>query len=92
MSWIKIYWNAHDQWTLSLAFRLAIELSNKCLFYVCCTSKLDYYILDEPVSNRLITEQGISKCFNFSIVVVNKKWYHSQVFKRDVYNFCGLIW
>ena len=53
----------HSDWQLNCQI---------CLFYVCHTSKLDYYILDEPVSNRLITEQGISKCFNFSIVVVTK--------------------
>ena len=53
----------HSDWQLNCQI---------CLFHVCYTSKLDYYILDEPVSNRLITEQGISKCFNFSIVVVNK--------------------
>ena len=52
----------------SLAFRLSIELSNMS-FYVYCTSKLDYYILDTPISNRLIIEQGVSECLNFSISV-----------------------
>ena len=45
----------------SLAFRLAIEMSS--------TSKLDFYILDAPVSNRLIIKQGVSECLNISIVV-----------------------
>ena len=49
-------------------------------FFVYCTTKLDYYILDAPVSNRLI-EQGVSECLIFSIVVEHR--YHSQVFKQD---------
>ena len=53
-----------------------------CLFYVYHTSKLDYYILDVPVSNRFIIEQGVSECLNFSIVVEHR--YHSQVFKQYV--------
>ena len=36
-----------------LAFKLPNELSNTCIFYVYCTSKLDYYILDAPVSNNI---------------------------------------
>ena len=31
-----------------------------CVFYVHCTSKLDYYILGAPASNRLIIEQVVS--------------------------------
>ena len=45
----------------SLAFRLAIEMSS--------TSKLDFYILDAPVSNRLIIKQGVSECLNISTAV-----------------------
>ena len=45
----------------SLAFRLAIEMSS--------TNKLDFYILDAPVSNRLIIKQGVSEYLNISIVV-----------------------
>ena len=40
-----------------------------CLFYVYCTSKPDYKILDAPVSNRLIIEQGVPECLNIPTVV-----------------------
>ena len=43
----------------------------RCLFYVYCTSKLGFYILDAPVSNRLIIKQGVSKRLNLSTVVKN---------------------
>ena len=57
MSWMKISWNAHDQRTL---WHSDWELDCQvCLFYVSCTSKCDFYILDAPVSNRLITKQGV---------------------------------
>ena len=39
------------------------------LFYVYCTSKLDYYIVDAPLSNRLNIKQGVSEYLNFSIEV-----------------------
>ena len=53
-----------------------------CLFHVYCISKLDFYFLDVPASNRLIIEQGVSEYLNFLTVVEHK--YHSQVFKQDV--------
>ena len=31
--------------------------------------RLDFYILDAPVSNRRIIEQGVSECLNISTVV-----------------------
>ena len=40
-----------------------------CLLYVYFTSKLDFYILDVPASNRLIIKQGVSEFLNFSTVV-----------------------
>ena len=54
----------------SLAFRLIIELSNMSILCILvCTSKLDLYILDLPISNRLIIEQGVSGCLTISTVV-----------------------
>ena len=49
--------------------------------------KLDYYILDAPVSNRLIIWQGVSECHNFSIVVKHKC--HLQTSRRTV--TCSLL-
>ena len=63
----------HSDWQLNCQI---------CLFYVYITSKLHYYILDVPVSNRFIIEQEVSECLNFSIVVEHR--YHSQVFKQYV--------
>ena len=64
---MKISWNAHDQRTLWHSdWQLNCQI---CLFYVYCTSKLDFYILDAPVSNRLIIKQEVSECLNISIVV-----------------------
>ena len=40
-----------------------------CLFYDYCSRKLDFYILDAPVSNKLIIEQGDPECLNFSTAV-----------------------
>ena len=68
-SWMKVSWNAHDQKTLWYSdWQLNCQI---CLFYVYCTSKLDFYILDAPISNRLI-KQGVSECLNISIVVKHK--------------------
>ena len=67
MSWMKISWNAHDQRALWHSdCQLNCEI---CLFYVYCTSKLDFYILDAPASNRLIIQQGVSESLNISTVV-----------------------
>ena len=64
---MKIPWNAHDRRTLWHSdWQLNSEI---CLFYVYCTSKLTFYILDVPVSNRLIIEQGVSEFLNISTVV-----------------------
>ena len=52
----------------SLVFTLAM-ICQICLFYVYCTSELDFYILDAPASNRLIIEQRVSECLKFSTVV-----------------------
>ena len=60
-----------------------------CLFYAYCTSKLDFYILDTPVSSRLIIEQEFSECLNISTEVEHS--IPSQVLKHDLYMFCGFI-
>ena len=52
----------------SLVFTLAM-ICQICLFYVYCTSELDFYILDAPASNRLTIEQRVSECLNFSTLV-----------------------
>ena len=66
----EISWNAHDQSTLWHSdSRLNWQVY---LCYVCCTSKLDLYILDAPVSKRLIIEQGVSEYLNISTVVEHK--------------------
>ena len=57
---LKCLWSKN-----SLAFRMAIELPNMSIL---CFSKLDYYILDASVLNRVIIEQGVSGCLNFSVV------------------------
>ena len=60
-------WNANGQrslWYSHWQFNCQI-----CLSYVQCTSKLDFYILDAPVSNTHIIEQGVSECFYFSTIV-----------------------
>ena len=44
-----------------------------CLFYVYCTSKLDYYIFNAPVlpvSNRLTIEQGVSEYILIFLLLV----------------------
>ena len=65
-SCMKITWSAHDQRTLCHSdWQLNCQMYP---FYVHCTSKLDFYILDAPVSNRLNMEQGISECLNFYTV------------------------
>ena len=67
MLWMKISQNAHDQRTVWHSdWQLNCQIF---LFYVYCTSKLDFYILNAPVSNRLILEQGVSECLNISTVV-----------------------
>ena len=64
---MKIVWNAHDQRTLwHIDWQLNYQI---CLFYVYCTSKFDFYILDAPASNTLIIKQGVSECPNISSVV-----------------------
>ena len=55
---LKELW--HSDWQLKCQI---------CLFYVYFTSKLDFYILDVPASNRLIIKQRVSECLNFSTVV-----------------------
>ena len=63
----EISWNVYDQRTLWHSDRqLDCEI---CLFYVYYSSKLDYYILDESVSDTLIIEQRVSESLNFSVVV-----------------------
>ena len=60
-------WNPNDQRTLCHSdWQLICQI---CLFYVYCTSKLDFYILDALISNRPIIEQGVSDCLKFSTVV-----------------------
>ena len=51
-----------------MSFRLTFELSNISILNVYCTSKLNLYISDTPVSNRLIIKQGVSECHNISTV------------------------
>ena len=66
-SWEKISSNAHDQRTLWHSdWQLNCQI---CLFYVYCASKLGFSMLDAPVSNRVIIEQGVSECLNFTTVV-----------------------
>ena len=73
--------NILDIWIIRVPRQLNCQI---CLFYVYCTSKLDFYILDAPISKRLISEQGVSEC--------NTMQYHWQVFKQGVLKFCGFIW
>ena len=55
--WMKLSWNAHDQRTLRHSdWQLSCQI---CLFYIYWTSKLDFYILNAPVSNRRIIEQEV---------------------------------
>ena len=64
---MKMSWNPNDQRTLCHSdWQLICQI---CLFYVYCTSKLDFYILDALISNRPIIEQGVSDCLKFSTVV-----------------------
>ena len=64
---MKITLSAHDQRTLCHSdWQLHCQMYP---FYVLCTSKLDFYILDAPVSNRLNMEQGISERLNFYTAV-----------------------
>ena len=64
---MKTFSNVRDQRTLCNSYgQLNCQIS---LFYVYCTTKLDYYIFDAPISNRLIIDQVVSEYLNFSIVV-----------------------
>ena len=66
-SWIKISSNGYDQRTLwNSDWQLNCQI---CLFYVYCASKLNFSMLDAPVSNRVIIEQGVSECLNFTTIV-----------------------
>ena len=77
---MKISWNAHDQRTpWHSDWQLNCQI---CLFYVYSTSKLDFYVLDVPESNRFIMERVVPDCLNISTVVEHT--YHSQFFKQDV--------
>ena len=90
-SWMKISWNAHDKRTFWHSdWQLNCQI---CLFYVYCTSKPDYYILDAPVSNRLITEQEVSECLDFfycSWAQDNIHKFLNKMFKRFLDSFGSL--
>ena len=64
--WMKISRNAHDQKLSHSDWQLNCQMHP---FYSYCTSRLDFYILDAPVSNRLNIEQGVLECINFSTLV-----------------------